>query len=310
MITTITLNPSVDRRYQLPDLVKGTVARSTFDSWTPGGKGLNVSRVAHQLGEEVNATGFLGGFTGDAIKEKILKLGIHNFFINIDGETRTCLALLTEDGIQTEILPTGPQITPENWKCFLDHLPYLIQDSQVLTASGSLPPGLPHGAYGEIAKLATTYHIPFILDTSGDALKSALPFKPFAIKPNQEELTNLLELSLESDESYQKGLSSLWKNYKIPLILLTLGGDGALISWQGELYRGILPKGLAIKNPIGSGDSTVAGIATGLARKMPIQDILKLGLACGTANALEGETGLINPKTVTELHSQIQIIKL
>ena len=120
----------------------------------------------------------------------------------------------------------------------------------------------------------------------------------------------MLELPQQSDESYQKRLSSLWKNYKIPLILLTLGGDGALISWQGELYRGILPKGLAIKNPIGSGDSTVAGIATGLARKMPIQDILKLGLACGTANALEGETGLINPKTVTELHSQIQIIKL
>lgn len=120
MITTITLNPSVDHRYQLLDLIKGTVIRSSFDSLTPGRKGLNVSRVARQLGEEVSATGFLGGFTGNAIKEKIIKLGIHNFFVDIDGETRTSLALLTEDGLQTEILPTGPKIASTDWKYFLD----------------------------------------------------------------------------------------------------------------------------------------------------------------------------------------------
>lgn len=310
MITTITLNPSVDHRYQLPYLTKGAVIRSSFDSWTPGGKGLNVSRVARQLGEEVCATGFIGGFTGKAIKEKIIKLGIHNFFVDIDGETRTCLALLTEDGLQTEILPTGPKIASADWKCFLDRLPELIKNSQVLTASGSIPPGLPLEAYGEIANIARTYNIPFILDTSGEALKSALTFKPFAIKPNQEELKNLLEISLESDQSYKNGLSTLWKTYEIPLILLTLGSDGALISWQGELYRGILPRGLTVKNPIGSGDSTVAGIATGFARKMPLKDILKLGLACGTANALEEETGSITLKKVTQLYNQIEIIKL
>src|SRR5690625_1318603 len=109
MILTLTLNPAVDISYKLDQLSMDTVNRVEDVSKTAGGKGLNVARVLTQLGEEVAASGFLGGRLGNCIRSQIDLLGINDFFIEISGETRNCIAVIHE-GKQTEILESGPTI--------------------------------------------------------------------------------------------------------------------------------------------------------------------------------------------------------
>ena len=107
---TITLNPSVDIRYNIDNFKTGGVFRTSDFEYTPGGKGLNVTKVITALNERVLATGFLGGNSGQFIKSKLVELNINHKFLPIRDNTRQCIAILSTDGSQTEILEPGPLI--------------------------------------------------------------------------------------------------------------------------------------------------------------------------------------------------------
>ncbi len=128
MILTLTMNPAVDIGYTVETLKMDTVNRTQKVSKTPGGKGLNVSRVLKQLGSPVLATGLLGGHIGAFIKEKLDEVALENNFYPIQSETRNCIAILHE-GLQTEILEAGPTITPEEQAGFLAHFETLLKKS-------------------------------------------------------------------------------------------------------------------------------------------------------------------------------------
>ena len=113
MILVINLNASVDKRYKMKDLIKGEVMRAAEVDNTPGGKGIHVANVATILGEDCIATGYLGGKSGEFISEKLQDYGIKQDFVQVAGETRSCLAIITESGVQTEILEPGPTVTQE-----------------------------------------------------------------------------------------------------------------------------------------------------------------------------------------------------
>lgn len=140
------MNPSIDISYPLNRLELNTVNRVKNTTKTPGGKGLNVARVLKEFGEDVMATGLLGGFLGQTIRSGLDNQGIKNDFSWIKGETRNCIAILHE-GMQTEILEEGPLVSLSEGQSFLDHLLPVIQQSSVLSLSGSLPKGLPTDFY-------------------------------------------------------------------------------------------------------------------------------------------------------------------
>ena len=138
MILTVTMNPSIDTRYQLDKLIIDDVNRVTPEK-TAGGKGLNVSRVLLQLGDDVLATGLLGGHMGAYMAELMDADGVKNDFVPIAGETRICLNILHE-GNQTELLESGPQIAPAELEAFTAKFAELAAKADVVTLSGSLPP--------------------------------------------------------------------------------------------------------------------------------------------------------------------------
>ncbi len=140
MILTVTMNPSIDTRYQLDKLVIDDVNRVTPEK-TAGGKGLNVSRVLLQLGDDVLATGLLGGHMGAYMAELMDADGVKNDFVPIAGETRICLNILHE-GNQTELLESGPQIAPAELEAFTAKFAELAAKADVVTLSGSLPRGV------------------------------------------------------------------------------------------------------------------------------------------------------------------------
>ena len=308
MITVINLNAAVDKRYELTDIQKGKVMRARKVENTAGGKGLHVANVVTILGEDVLATGFLGGKTGEFIEEKLAKMVIKNDFVKIAGATRECLAFITDDLIQTEILEEGPSVTKEELDLFLKKYDEILDKSTVIVASGSIPSNVCQDIYEKLINRASRANKKFLLDTSGQLLVDAIRAKPYFIKPNIDELEAISGRKISDELDILKEITKL--NEKgIKCVVVSMGKDGSLVGFEGEKYKVQVPKITAV-NPVGSGDAFVAGFAVGLHRNYQIEEILTLAAACGTANAMHSQTGFVKAKVVKDILSKVTIKKL
>ncbi|MGV3305119.1 tagatose-6-phosphate kinase [Streptococcus suis] len=307
MILTITLNPSVDIAYQLDTFHLDTVNRVEKVQKTAGGKGLNVTRVLKQIGEDVVATGFIGGEIGSYVKKQLTRNDIKNSFVEIGNETRNCIAVL-HDGKQTEILEQGPTIQEHEALNFIEHLEIILNNVDVVVISGSLPKGLASNYYVQLVELCKKFGIAVALDCSGEALKNVLESqqKPTVIKPNTEELSQLIGKEVTDNIQELKSVLSGQLFQGIDWIVVSLGAQGAFAKHNDKFYRVRIPK-IKVVNPVGSGDSTVAGIAAGLVHALPDAELLKNANVLGMLNAQEEQTGYVNLENAESLYSQIEV---
>lgn len=303
MILTVTLNPAVDISYKLESFSLDAVNRVRDVSKTAGGKGLNVTRVLQQLGEDVAATGFLGGSLGAFIRSDIT--GVRDYFVGIAGETRNCIAVIHE-GKQTEILESGPVISADEADIFLKKFSDYLQSVDIVTISGSLPKGLADNFYGKIIEIASVHDVPVLLDTKGELLAATMDCKPFLIKPNLDELGDLLGEKVDDEADTMK---AVMKFENIPWVVVTNGSKGAVVRHGKTIYRVTIPRVDAV-NPVGSGDSVVAGFAAGLSRGLSDMELIKFALAMGVLNAMEEKTGQINPDNINWCVEQIGVEKI
>lgn len=308
MILVLNLNASIDKKYKIKNIEKGTVMRASSVHNTAGGKGLHVANVATILGENTLATGFLGGTTGDFIKDKLSEMNIKNDFVSIKNATRECLAFITEDLEQTEVLEPGPELIDGELEKFLEKYQILLKDASVVVASGSVPRNLSKDIYKKLIEIAKENNKKFLLDTSGELLIKGIEGKPFFIKPNKDEIEDIMGRKVETTEDILKEIDEFHKK-GIEFVVISLGKDGSIAGYKGEKYRVRVPKVTAV-NPVGSGDAFVGGIATGIERGYNIEKILAFAAACGTSNALEEETGVVNKETVNKLMEEIEVTKL
>ncbi len=292
MILTITANPAIDARYFLDSLEVGSVVRCSKTNKTAGGKGLNVARVVDLLGQPVAVTGFLGGRNGDFIREEIQKAGYRDCFISIAGETRTCLGILGADGTQTEILEKGPEVTKAEQEAFMDALPAMLAESQVVCMSGSLPAGLETDFYCQVIEKAKAAGVKVILDTSGEAFRAGLLAGPDFIKPNREELSAYFGRSIETKDQAVEAARELLA-MGVGAVAVSLGAEGAVLVLKDRVIAVEIPT-VQVVNPVGSGDSFVAGLATAISKGESLEAAMRLACACGTANAMEEKTGWID----------------
>ncbi|KNE21628.1 hexose kinase [Virgibacillus pantothenticus] len=309
MIFTITLNPSVDIQYRVADFKENTVNRVADVSKTAGGKGLNVARVIRQLDEPVAASGLLGGSLGDFISKELKRLDIQNDFMAIEGDTRNCIAII-HDGKQTEILESGPVIQEKEANGFLTTFRELAEQANWITVSGSLPKGLPDDYYQEMLAIAKEVGTPVLLDTKGDLLARALQSEtpPYLMKPNQDELADLLGKETLCIEDIKAAVQSpLFAG--VEWVVVTLGELGAVVKHKDKAYRVQSPKINAV-NPVGSGDSVIAGFATGLARQLGGEKLMKFGLTMGVLNAMEEQTGYIDTSKIVWCMEQMEVMEI
>ncbi|MGT2811745.1 tagatose-6-phosphate kinase [Streptococcus minor] len=307
MILTVTMNPSVDIAYQLDVFHLDTVNRVVETHKTPGGKGLNVTRVLSQVGDQVMATGLLGGKLGEFIQQELDKASIQHDFSPISGETRNCIAVLHE-GQQTEILESGPTISDEEGKAFLEHFENLVKQVSIIAVSGSLPKGLPVDFYAKMIEVCAKYQKPVVLDCSGAALMEVLKSqtKPTVIKPNTEELSQLLDMEVTANSEALKTALSQELFDGIEWVIVSLGSKGAFAKHKDTYYKVSIPK-IEVVNPVGSGDSTVAGITSALFHAESDENLLKKANCLGMLNAQEKQTGLVNMANYSSLVEQIKV---
>ena len=311
MILTVTMNPSIDTRYSVDHLVIDDVNRVT-PAKTAGGKGLNVSRVLVQLGDDVVATGLLGGHSGAYLGELMDADGITHRFTPIAGESRTCIALL-HDGNQTEFLESGPTVSTEELEAFVGNYADLVSKASCVTLSGSLPKGVPADTYARLVAIAAEAGVPVLLDTSGAALDAALEadVKPTLVKPNLTEINGLLGTSFTSDDlsDLRQTLAADARFAGIPWVVVSMGAAGSVAFHDGRTLRARAPRIEAV-NATGSGDSTIAGFAHAIAAGSDAEEVLRCGNTCGTLNAMDPQTGHLVMDKWDEIYQGVEISDL
>ncbi|EJV61616.1 MULTISPECIES: tagatose-6-phosphate kinase [Bacillus cereus group] len=310
MILSVTMNPSVDISYPIHELKLDVVNRVETVRKTAGGKGLNVARVIAQMEEVVLATGVLGGTIGEYIIQELNKSNIPNDFLKIKKESRNCIAILHE-GMQTEILESGPTLSKEEGTTFLEKFECLLTTASLVTISGSLPKGLPTNFYYQMLEICNKNGIPVIMDSSGESLKNALvnKEKPFAIKPNTAELSQLLGINMEAGIIDLKQALNHELFTGIEWIIVSMGGEGAFVRHGEDYYRVTIPK-IAVVNPVGSGDATVAGLAAALHQNQTVETVLKTAMATGMLNTMEAGTGYINMNKFKQCFDLVKVEKI
>ncbi|MEL0538410.1 1-phosphofructokinase family hexose kinase [Staphylococcus debuckii] len=307
-LLTVTLNPAIDINYPIKDFEINTVQRATEDYKSAGGKGINVARVAAELGLSVTCTGIIGGKFGEWLTHNLDETHINHDFTVSPASTRLCIAINSE-GSQTEILESGALQPEEIQTRFLEHFNTIVSNYNLVTISGSLPKGFPEDYYVKLLEIAHTQDIPVCLDTSGQVLNYTVTHSkhcpPLLIKPNDEEI-NAITSSDSIDLANQLLDESL---AHIPYILLSLGKNGALLRIKEEVYNIDIPKIVAV-NPVGSGDSSLAGFSYGLSKNESFESAAKFAMAAGMSNALEARTGHVDLDNFNKFSNQITIEKV
>ena len=306
MILTVTLNSSIDKLYLMESIQPETVMRVKEVHNTAGGKGLNVSRVAAELGEPVTAMGFVGGFNGQYLESLVTHPLIRCAFTHVAAETRCCINCWDlSNGKSTEYLEPGEAVTPEDTARFWADFDRELPRADAVAVSGSLPRGVPEDAYCEIIRRCKAAGIPVLIDTSGKRLALAAAEKPDFIKPNTDEITALTGCAFDGPEAAVPALMRL-RDGGIACAVLSMGADGALMACKDGVFHGKPPR-IVPKNTVGCGDSMAAGFAVGFARHLPMEETFRMALAVSAANALSLFTGDFDRADYERLYPQINI---
>lgn len=309
MILTVTLNAAIDKRYVVSGAQEGKVNRVLECTYTPGGKGLNVSKPASIAGAEVVATGFVGGHAGDYIVDSLKSFGITSRFYRLDAESRSCINIWDQEKkVQTEFLEPGLTVSENEFKDFLIHFKELVKDADVVAMSGSVPKGLDGTAYQKLVAIVKEAHKKVILDTSGELLRLGIEAKPTMVKPNIDEIRMLTGSQCDSREELIEAAKKIHAK-GVDIVAISLGADGSMLVCDSGVYQAIVPKIDAV-NTVGCGDSMIAGFALGLETRLSIEETLRTASAISASAALREETGFFVKEDMERILSQVEIKKI
>lgn len=303
MIYTLTLNPSLDYIVEVDQVLLGDLNRTKNESKFPGGKGINVSQVLKRFGIDSKSLGFIGGFTGDYIKDHLHSLDIGTDFVRIQEDTRINVKLKSE--VETEINAKGPTISVEEFEELKDKISGLSEED-ILVIAGSIPSSMPNETYEILVKICNEKGTKFVVDAEGDLLKSIIPYKPFLIKPNHHELGMFFNKEIHTTEeviSHGRKLIQSGAQH----VIVSMAGDGAVLLTEEYALVASVPKG-EVRSSVGAGDSMVAGFIATYKKTQNIEDAFRFSVASGSATAFS--IGLCTEEKVESLLPQVTLEKI
>ncbi|MFY4719200.1 1-phosphofructokinase family hexose kinase [Streptomyces sp. LaBMicrA B280] len=302
MILTVTLNTALDLTYRVRSLRPHASHRVSEVIERPGGKGVNVGRVLAALGHEVTVTGFAGGSTGRAVRDGLAGTErLTDALVPVAGATRRTIAVVDEhSGDTTQLNEPGPQIALPEWAAFLDRYTELASGASAVALCGSLPPGVPVGAYAGLIRTARSLGVPVLLDTSGEPLRRGVAARPDIIKPNADELAELTGSHdpLRATESARRRGAHT--------VIASLGPNGLLATTPEGRWRAT-PPGRVHGNPTGAGDSAVAALLSGLVTQLPWPTRLTHAIALSAATVRAAAAGEFDRRTYEELLGRVTV---
>ncbi|MFU8854394.1 1-phosphofructokinase family hexose kinase [Micromonospora sp. SL1-18] len=306
MILTVTLNAALDVTYQVPALRPGHAHRVGQVITRAGGKGINVARVLHTLGEHVIVCGLAGGATGAELTALLAAEAISADLTPITGQSRR--TVVVHDGQQaTGLWEPGPTVLPTEWATFLDGFRTWARQATVVVLSGSLPPGLPDDSYRQLAVIAKNAGAWVLLDADRHALRHGLTAEPDLIKPNATELAEITGLPTATHAQALHAAQVLRAGRRTAVVA-SLGPAG-LAAYTGDgAYTAVVPEPVA-GNPTGAGDAVVAALAAGVAHDRPWPVLLTDAVAISAAAVAAPAAGEFCASTATRLRAAVTVTR-
>ena len=309
MILCVTLNPCLDKTLVTPAWKPGGSVRGRSVREVVGGKGNNVARALKRLGRDARPVTFLGGAAGATCRALLAEAdGLEPIVVETKAPTRVILTVATEGTAdQTAFFDPDPEIAPAEADELIAKVERALAEPGVeaLTLSGSSPCSTTHGVYSELISLARARRIPVFLDTYGPALEAIWGFWPTVIQMNRREAALRLGVS-EVDDEQVVGLLRDWRRRGVACGIVTDGPDPALVQYGDTLYQAIPPE-IPVVNPIGSGDSMLAGLVDAWLKGGEPESILRHAVAAAAANAAVWDAGGIDPETVARLEADVEL---
>lgn len=309
MIYTVTLNPALDLAMEVQRIILGDTNRVNRSQNSPGGKGINVSRVARVLGVDSLAMGFVSGPAGRFIEQAVNDLGIPDDFIHTPGQTRTNVIVVDRsEHIHTSFNERGPETDPRHLTELIRRLRRRARPGDWVILSGSLPAGIPRNAYAQIIDAVQKKGAKTVLDADGEVLRLGVAARPCMIKPNRYELERLVGRPLADDAAILDAIDEV-RAGGIEIVVASLGSGGSIAVSNDGAWRARSPE-VEVNSAVGAGDSLVAGVVVGLSCGDSLAHALRLGTACGAATALTPGTDLCHREDVDRLLLEVEIEEL
>lgn len=302
-IYTCTMNLAIDLFIETEEMHPFMVNRTKEDDIQANGKGVNVSLVLKMLDFPSTALGFSAGFTGKYIEDYLQQKQIQTEFIEVPGMTRiNVFTQVNQTGEEYKLVNQGPEIPQTAVHNFLNQI-RALQAEDYLCVSGSLPRGLSPKVLIEISRICQEKGIHLIIDSSDQEVMDCLPYRPFLLKPNEEELSSWFGRKMVTDEDYfvygQRLVELGAEN-----VLLSLGEKGAILFTKDRVFRGNSPKGKVV-NTACAGDTMLGAFLAGYMNRRPLDETLRKSIAAGSSTAFR--KGLTDFLDVEELSKQIKI---
>jgi 1-phosphofructokinase family hexose kinase len=303
-------NLTTDRTLTIEELRPGEVLRFSTAEVTPGGKGVNVVRVARAMGFPATLVALVPGRTGAAVAGLLADEGLDVVAVPIEGEVRAASIVLEASGRVTVLNEPGPPITSERWHAYERAVAEHVPRHRFLVCIGSAPPGTPDDGYARLVDLARGQNVRAVVDAAGPLLRSALQSGPDIVTPNLGEAEEVL-LDRSGQPVDEASPDARGRALDAASGLVDRGARSAVVT-AGRLGLAVATGGgrrwvdapeVEVRNPIGAGDALVAGLAGSLEQDRDVREALAVGVACAAASVEQMAPGVVDPDRVRSLVS-------
>lgn len=302
-ILTITLNPAVDLSSVAPAVRHTRKIRTTDERCDPGGGGINVARVIAALGGEAEAVFLAGGEIGSLLGRLLRDEGICCHAVPIAGQTRIGFSVREQDtGLEYRFVPKGPKVSDDELQPILD----IVGNHQAdyVVVSGSLPAGAPADIYARMAELTAARGARFVLDSSGEGLRTTLErSRVFLVKPSLGELEQLVGKKLDED-GVRRAAADLVERGAAELVAATMGIEGAVLASAEGIVR-VPAIHVSVRSAVGAGDSFLAAMTWAVSQGWTTEDAFRFGIAAGAAAVMTPGTELCRNADVNPLYQRL-----
>jgi len=309
-IITVTANTAIDLFIEVESLTASDNILAKSSSDFACGKGINVAKAIESLDNQVSCLGFAGNQSLAAFNALNTSL-LHVDLSAVAGKTRTNITLFdSDDHKETHIRTTGFSVTDDDCQKLIENIDVSAEPGDIVILSGSLPPGAPGNLYQTIIELCHSKAAIAFLDTNGTGLISGIKARPYLIKPNQQELEGIIGRTLPDEQSTLVAAREII-DQGVQWVYVSRGDKGAIAVNEKlalSAYVNNVPGKIVSK--IGCGDSMVAGLAAATLKELDLNNTLKLGVACGTANLFSREPGIFDKNKLAEIADHVVIRRI
>jgi 1-phosphofructokinase len=305
-IATLSLNPAVDQTARVPGFTAGRVNRVEWEQSDAGGKGVNVASFLADFGQRVAVTGLLGRANTEPFVELFARKGIADHFVRLPGRTRVNVKIVDQVLDQvTDINFPGLSPRSADLLSLVETVDGLCQDTDWFVLSGSVPAGVPANVYADLVKRLKGRDKQVVLDASGAPFAEAVSSGPDIIKPNIEELSELIGRPLKAQAEVMAAARSL-VDTGVGMVAVSMGADGALFV-QGNAAVLAIPPAITVKSTVGAGDAMVAGLVVGRLRGLDLAGCARLATAFSLGALGEVGPNLPGTEMIESFAAHVQV---